>query len=254
MRKNRIQVASVLLLLSLLLTGCSGNVKNYVHTDSSLKREAADALEEKYDEEFVIHDVWTMSQTMFYATCSPEDEQDIVFEAKVYKDGRGVYSDEYIQGAVSKQLESRVQPRVEEVFGECFVKITFAIVEKPLDYYNGVSIEEYFELYEDEHLYVQIFVNAEKIQNSSNNMSREYECLSYLFKEEGIMEGGGTCYFVNTEEMNACKDYFITDSKERSGSEPFQGLQYFWFGYDEGVINRSFEDYIEVREEINTNE
>ena len=95
MSKIRIQLVSILVLLSLFLTGCNG-WKNYIHTESSLKREAADVLEEKYDEEFVIHKVWIKNQTTFYATCSPKDDSEIVFEAQVYKDGSGIYKDVYI--------------------------------------------------------------------------------------------------------------------------------------------------------------
>lgn len=43
-------------MMSLLLAGCGG-WKNYVHTEASLKNEAANALKDKYDEEFVIYEV-----------------------------------------------------------------------------------------------------------------------------------------------------------------------------------------------------
>ena len=253
MRKIRVRVVSVLLLISLLLTGCNG-WKNYIHTESSLKREAADALEEKYNEEFTIHKVWIKNQTTFYATCSPEDEQDIVFEAQVYKDGSGVYSDQYIQGAVAKQLEERLQPRLETVFEDCFVKVTFPIVEKPLDYYNGVTIEKYLELYDEEHLYIQVFVNMKEQNDDEQALVSQFECFSHLLDEEGIKEGGVTCYFAEENRIDACRDYFKVESIERGGSEVFRDLKYFGFGYDEGIINKTFEQYEEVRREMDTNE
>ncbi len=250
MRKMRVRVVSVLLLLSLLLTGCSGNVKNYVHTESSLKREAADALEEKYDEEFVIHDVWTMSQTMFYATCSPEDEQDIVFEAKVYKDGRGVYTDEYIQGAVSKQLKEKLQPKFEEVYGECFVKVTFTFVGKSSDYYKDVTIEEFYQTYEDAGYYLQVFINKENLKYNEDIVMKEYSGICGLY-DETMENCGCNLYFVEKDMFNKCQE----ESKVRAKyDDTIDGSIEFGFGYDDGVINKTLEEYDEVRREINTNE
>ena len=151
MRKIRVRVVSVLLLLSLLLTGCSSEVKNYIHTDTGLKHEAEDVLEEKYGEKFVIKKVWTKNQTTFYATCSPEANPEVVFEAEVYKDGSGWYTDNYIQALIARQIEERMEAKVNEVFGECHVEAAF---------YGGMpNIDELRELTSEENPTLDYFKN-----------------------------------------------------------------------------------------------
>ena len=151
-------------------------------------------------------------------------------------------------------MEEKLQPKMEEVFGECFVKVTFTFVGQACDYYEGVTIEEYYKLYEDVYPYIQIFVNMEGQDYSKEESMQEFEILSQLYDMEFIEGAGCRCYFLNKESMSACREYFKEDSCERGGSEVFENLQYFGFGFNEGIINKTFEEYDEVRKEINTNE
>ena len=56
MKKCKIGILLILLMLCVSLTGCN-EWKNYFHTEASLSRVAEKSLEEKYNEEFIIHDV-----------------------------------------------------------------------------------------------------------------------------------------------------------------------------------------------------
>ena len=269
MRKIRIQSVSVLLLLSLLLTGCSGNVKNYVHTDSSLKREAADALEEKYDEKFEIKEVWNRGQTMFYATCSPEANPEIVFEAEVYKDGRGWYSDNYIQALVARKIEERMEAKVNEVFGECHVEAAFyggrptiddlrerTSEENPtVEYFKNLTVEEYYELDGNSRLAVYIFIDKNKLDYSKERVEKEFDFLTNIYDGEPMEMQGAIFQFVNQEKIDECKQYFAENGMV--GSELSYILEdelVFGFSFDTGSMNRTFEEYDEVRREIGTNE
>ena len=248
MKKNRFKVMGILLLFCLLLSGCSGNWKDYFYTEESLKREAQRALEEKYDEEFVIHDVWTVTQSAFSAMCSPKKDMDIVFEVELYKDGSGMYKDEYVQGVVSKKMSERLYDKLKLVFGDdCFVKTHFYGFpppieklmeryegEKPsLEYFKNLTVEEYYELNEDPYLSLWIMVNKEKLDDSEEQIKAEYECLSLLFNNEPMQNAGCGCYFMDKDMLDECKSYF---QKEDGGAGGFNNVVKeeveFGFGYN----------------------
>ena len=260
----------VLLLFCLTLYGCSKNLRNYFYTEESLKRVAAKALKEKYDEEFEIYYAWTRDRTSFYVTCSPKSDMDVVFEAEVYKDGSGVHRDEYLQGVVSKQLSERIQDKLQGVFGnDCYVKAHFygglPTIDKLMetyegeevsdDYFKKITVEEYYQLDETPYLALWIFVNKENLDGSEEQIEREFECLSKLFVNEPMKEAGVLCYFVDENMLNECQEYLKKDSTTRGDFKYMvEDVIKFGFGFDYGDIRESFEEYNEIRKEVETNE
>ena len=271
MRKKRIRALGMLLAMCLLLSGC-GSWKNYVYTDESLMREAAEALEDKYGEEFVIHDVWDKNQTMFYATCSPESNMDVVFQAEVYKDGRGLYSEEYLQGLITLQIRERFETKLAEVFGEdCFVIASFygailsteelaeALGEETVttDYLKNLTVEEYYELAkEPPRLGIRIIINKEELGFSEEQTLEEWDCLQKIIVGEPILDVGLRCHFLNENKLNESKTYFQGHCNTTSATfdEIIDGSSYFGFGFNAGIINKAYEEYNKVRMEIETNE
>ena len=282
MKKTRTKLIAVLLSFCLLLSmialllfcltlyGCSKNLRNYFYTEESLKRVAAKALKEKYDEEFEIYYAWPRAQTIFYVTCSPKSDMDIVFEAEVYKDGSGVRKDEYLQGVVSKQLSERIQAKLQGVFGDdCYVKAHFYADPPTIDelmetyegeapsydYFKKLTVEEYYQLIEKPYLAIWIFVNKENLDGSEEQIEEEYECLSKLFDNEPMKEAGVSCYFVDENTLNECQEYLKKDNKTRGDFEYMvEDVIEFGFGFDYGDIRESFEEYNEIRKEVKTNE
>lgn len=268
MRKIRVQVVSVLLLLILLLTGCSSEVKNYVHTDIGLKNEAENALQEKYDEAFVIKAVWTESQTTFHAICAPTKDESIVFEAEIYKDGRGVYDDEYIQALVADQIEDRMQNKVGNIFEDCYVVAHFygstpsleelmESVDEPksLEYFKNMTVEEYYALDSDVRLGIKIFVNNSNLKYDEETVLEEFKCFARLFEDEPMQNAGFSGYCVDEDTMNECKEYFLKESKARGTfDEIIIGAEEFGFGFNDGIINVTFEEYYAERKDGKTNE
>ncbi len=269
MRKTRNRLMGVLLLLCLLLSGC-GSWKNYFHTEESLKREAAKALREKYDEEFVIHDAWSRSQTIFYVTCSPKNDMEVVFEAEVYKDGRGLRKDEYLQGVVSKQVSEKIQMKLKEVFGDNYYIKTHFYGDPPtidefienyegeapsLDYLKNITVEEYYKMDQEPLLAVWIIINKEKLDYSENEAWKEYDVFSKLFETEVMKNAGFSGYFVDKSTFNECKNYFQKDNKARGRFDAIvENAIEFGFGINEGNINISFEEYNKIRMETEKNE
>jgi len=272
MKKNRFKVMGILLLFCLLLSGCSGNWKDYFYTEESLKQEAQRALEEKYDEEFVIHDVWVVAQSAFGAMCSPKNDMDVVFEVELYKDGSEMYRDEYVQGIVSKKMSERLYDKLKPFFGDdCYVKAhlyglppsieklmeNYKGEEPPsLEYFKNLTVEEYYKLDEDPRLGLWIIVNKETLSNNKAQIKAEYECLSSLVDNEPMQNAGCSCHFLDKDRLDECKNYFYKMNKGDTGG--FDSIveeeAQFGFGYNDGIINKSFEDYNEIRKETGINE
>ena len=251
----------VLLLFCLTLYGCSKNLRNYFYTEESLKRVAAKALKEKYDEEFVIHDAWTRDQTSFYVTCSPKNDMDVVFEANVYKDGSGVYEDEYLQGVVAKQLNEKYQQEFQQLFKGCFVRSTVRYAKTDLENVSDITIEDYMNQYDIQGAFsfwgLDVFVLLP--ETSWDTIDAEYKLLSEKIQDEinagRLPEIVLNIYFVDDETMKWCKEYFkvnsycYTEFYNAVESYPNIGI-----GYPTQKINMSYEEYKNLRMEIGTNE
>ena len=260
----------VLLLFCLLLSSCSKNLKNYFYTEESLKRVAAKALREKYDEEFEIYYAWPRDRTIFYVTCSPKSDMDVVFEAQVYKDGSGIFDDEYLQGMVAKQLSERIQAKLQGVYGnDCYVKAHFYADPPTIDelmetyegeapsydYFKRLTVEEYYQLIEDPYLGFKIIINRENLNYSEEGSREEFKCLSELFDNEPMKEAGFSGYFVDEDTLNECKEYFQKNNKARGDFKYMvEDAVEFGFGISNEDINIAFEEYNEIRKEVGTNE
>ncbi len=177
MKKKRFAMLAVMLLTiisCMLMTGC-GSWKNYIHTESSLKRTAETAMKDKYEEEFVIHNVRTATQTTFYAICSPKNDEEVVFEAQIYKDGRGVFEDEYVQGIVAKQVSEKLADDLKEISKEYVIKPHVFYEECVFDNLGEVTIESYITQVGHLHCYYVILINEEQINEV--DYRREYNIL-----------------------------------------------------------------------------
>ena len=255
MRKIKVWIISVSLLLSLLLTGCGGSAKNYLHTDAGLKNEAEKALEEKYGEEFVIHEVWTKNQTIFYATCSPEDNDEIDFRAEIYKDGRGVHVDSYIQGIVANQINNNLSEDFQTIFDNCYTRAEIYNYYDTPTYENpeDVTIEDYLSQIDIEFIGYDVYICETKPTEES--IQREYDIFNNDIQEkikEGIIPNVVIdLYFVDEKMLIMSKEYY--KNYEISGSDFEDALEMYptmYIVYPNNKINLTYEEYKEQRMEI----
>lgn|GEM_PF-4979988 len=108
------------------MTALSGCAYWEGYSKSQCKQLVADALEEKYGEEFVVVDVGTKSAGAYYssglltATCHSKDDNTLYFEAEYFEYGKGSYEldDLYIQSIVRKQIKDIIDPVLAEHFDD----------------------------------------------------------------------------------------------------------------------------------------
>ncbi|MCM1101720.1 MAG: hypothetical protein NC079_06955 [Clostridium sp.] len=252
MRKLKILLPVFLLLGCILLCGC--DLRNYIYTEDSLKKVAEKSLKKKYGEEFIIHSAWDRDQTRFYADCSPKDNRDVVFLACIYKNGKGVYGDEYPEEVVALEVDEILRDEFEEVFGECYLKVH---IDK---YYNRpefdspqtLTLEEYVRK-TDLSIILAVFLN--NTETTERLAEKEYQYFSDAFlkmlDEEGIGENqiwGIRLYFVDTEMMRKSKDYFSisTDIRGEFDGE-LSKYPKLSFSYEDGKMSKSYDEYLERR-------
>lgn len=122
LKKTTILIISCLFAMT-ILSGCSyWNGHSY----NESKQLVADALKEKYGEEFVVTDIGTGSGGSYYspgylkATCHPQNDKTIYFEAEYFEYGKSSYEldDLYIQSIVRKQIKDVVDPVLAEHFDD----------------------------------------------------------------------------------------------------------------------------------------
>ncbi len=258
MRKKRIRALGMLLAMCLLLSGC-GSWKNYVYTDESLMREAAEALEEKYGEEFVIHNVWEKSQKMFFATCSPKDDTEVLFKADVYKDGRGVMADGYAQGIVAKEIKEKLEGDFQGLYDNCYTRVEmFNYYNLPeFDKVKEITLEEYSAQVAIDFVAVDVFIPLSEISNEL--IEEEWDLFSGKIQDmviSGIIPNiSVSLYFVDDVMMEQCKAYY---EKHTTYSSDFKNqldeYSEISFAYTENEINKTYEEYRELRMEVETNE
>ena len=257
MKGHKIRLLAILLLFGILLCGCG--LQNHVYTETGLKKVAEKSLKKKYNEEFVIHNVWSKNQDVFYADCSPKDNAEIVFRADVYKNGKGVEADSYKQTILAGEINRILKPYFEEVFGRCYTRcelgpsysVTLKIQEdQPIE----LQMQEYLQEYSD-FIVCDVYIEMQDV--SESNIETEYEFLRSTLLEKiqsdicpnivpDLMKAN--LHFGNEELVKKSEEYFQT-STTIMGEFDSELMKYgkIICVYKDGNIDIDYEEYKERR-------
>ena len=223
MKGHKIRLLAILLLFGILLCGCG--LQNHVYTETELKKVAEKSLHKKYNEEFIIHNVWSKNQDVFYADCSPKDNAEIVFRADVYKNGKGVEADGYVRAIVSQEAKELLEQDFQANFSNCFTRaIVGGYYKQPLvDNVDTVKLHEYINDYTEQvgincDIVYEIFIPD--IDNSEESIRKEYEFLSRTLVEQvdkkiasnTILDIKVDLFFVEEEMLKEIIKYFGTST------------------------------------------
>ena len=91
-------IMAVVFMSTISLSGCG------FHSENQLKQTLENALEDKYDEEFVCLDVWGNGGSSYWGVCAPEKNHDIRFEALFGADGH-IAEEGYYAACVAEKIE-----------------------------------------------------------------------------------------------------------------------------------------------------
>ena len=233
-------------------------MRNHVYTETELKKVAEKSLQKKYDEEFVIHDVWSKNQEVFFADCSPKDNPEIVFRADVYKNGKGVEADSYKKTILAREINRILKPYFQDVFGRCYTRVLLGMSyqgELKIDENQpiGVQLQEYLYKYSN-YIVCDIYIEMQDI--SKCDLETEYEFLRSTLLEkiqsdicpDIIPDLKVNLQFVDEEMLKKSQNYFRNSTIVMGDFDwELREYQEIICIYKDGNIDMKYEDYKELR-------
>ena len=238
--------AAVLLGACLLLAGCA-----------TREEVAKKLLEERYGEEFVVHKTWSSGDS--YATCSPKNNRNVVFEVRFSKDNGKIWSDRYVESVVSLQISQKLRKELQKYFLGCYVHVTKGNKNNSnylsFDDILSVTPEMYVERYPQDSYVASVYVERDKLQYDT--IEEEYQYFSETLQEkmeEGLLPNITIhFYYVNAGQQNQIRQYFRTYDWEYGEYNDIIRGTYDWgfaytdYGRPNGQINKTYEEYEELR-------
>lgn len=236
---------------------CTSGCFGMIHKDNAEDEMEiiARLLQEKYDEAFTIHNTWGDVGYSYQAECSPVAEPGIVFQAIFYIGEAGkLYSDEYPQGIVAWELEQLLQPEVQKISEDAYIRVVVFYAETAFTRREDVTIESYLEAIgpdapESQDIMFEVYANDQKVD--SINYEEVYSVLKEISKSITPNSGSVGLSYISTADIELCREFF------KSHSEKYGDIKYILSGYHEygtgitsGEIKESYEQFRSELEEI----
>lgn len=167
------------------LTGCISYWNGHSYNES--KQLVADALKEKYGEEFVVAEIGTKSGGAWdapgslTAVCYSKNNETVYFEAEYFEYGKSSYelSDLYIQSIVRKQLKTAIEPVLAESFDDFAMEMDIHGIysDSGIRNSNEVTVESFSEAvsHKPEQNYIVMWLILEE-----NNIINQEEMIGIL--------------------------------------------------------------------------
>lgn len=205
-------------------------------------------LQEKYGEEFTIHNTWGDVGYSYIAVCSPVAEPGIVFESVFYIGGEGkLYKDEYPQGIVAWELEQLLQPEVRKISEDAYIKAFPFYAETAFTRREDVTIESYLEAIgsddnASQRIYFEVYANIGNIK--SIDYEEVYSVLKEISTSIAPSSGSIGLYYIKMEDIDLCREYF------KRNSDLYSEIKHILADYEEygtgitaGEIKESFDQF-----------
>jgi hypothetical protein len=237
-------IGVMIISINMNLMGC-GFSSNKESETAHAKR----LLSEKYGEEFEVLDTWPYGAA-YYAICSPISDREIIFQS-IFNLGDDDFRDEYPQGIVSKQLKEIIEPKMKEVFQECFVHPVIFYSKNNFNRKEDVTIESYVNsVNEPSSLYI-IAINKDVYKG--DDYKKEYKKLTEITSvsaKTGIGTTGGI-YFLPSDLYTKFCDYYKKKIYQTGSFDDIvKGYSEIGFAFKDNKLNKSEDEYIKLREEV----
>lgn len=247
--KNRLKKGLLFLTIvgMILMSGCS-------LIGPSRQDVAAEALKNKYGEEFVVHSIddHMYGNARFDALMSPANNPEVLFRATVYDDGR-LSKDTYFQEYMSNKLSLVIKNDIEKLFPNSFFEMP-AIgwnVDLPDNFVDMTTEDILKNKGEECYCTVLLYICED---SDLKDYEREYmyfrDTINAYIDENRMLPINVRFYIVDSEMKEEIIEYYehhdnrITDLKD--GYENMSNNVFYRGDWNE----KSLEDYIQVREKL----
>lgn len=244
MKKRRKFILMIILVLAgaILLINC-----NFV--EPVQYRYAKKLLKEKYNEEFEVLDTWGNGGKSYYALCYPVRDRSLLFEGNFALD-HSDFRDEYDKAIFSNEVKKMVQPKLRDIFQECYVYPSVISRESGITDKTDITIESFIKATESPGVLLIVAVNNDKYLQ--DDYSEEYKKIITCMDEMSDINISPTLalYFLPEERYKQYVDYFKNNIKMQGEfSNIVSGYPDFGFGYKDEKPNESEAEYVKLRKE-----
>ncbi|MCR5234949.1 MAG: hypothetical protein K6E53_13745 [Lachnospiraceae bacterium] len=261
-RRSFISVVIVFIFSMTLLVGC-GEWTQRFYSDKHLEKIAKKSLYEKYNEEFEVRNIYQQVWSEFYAVCAPVKDDTVVFEARLFKDGRIIndcYMDEEIEDEIRDEVSKCLDTLWDDYYIEGVASYIFKLTERKKDF----SLKSYIDLtYEmaDENMYdyldtysaIVIYLPLNEYNNTSPN--DEYVIFANevqaLINECNIPPITVNIYLIPDDHLPYIEEYWKKNAVEDSYIRDMRGNKKYQFMYDKnkGKLMIDYNEYCRIRKE-----
>ncbi|MDE7251317.1 MAG: hypothetical protein K2O32_00020 [Acetatifactor sp.] len=186
-------------------------VKAFLYTEGSGIEMAKKALQEKYGEEFIIHDVYSKSPSDFWAECSPVSNEEVVFKAAIWKDGSGMVYDDYVPGILAREIEKEIEGELQKYYDSVFVKVYqsggWTVHSAEVDSMKDMSLEEYVKRLDSSRCWIDIGIDAEEGKDYLEEYAF-YVSMQEKISDKKMFPMHVVYYNMDAELQEWCNDYF----------------------------------------------
>lgn len=205
---------------------------------------AKTALQEKYQEEFEITDVfpYKLGQDYYRFQAYPVDDPNLLFRGSVQLEDHSL-SDSYVERKVCKKIAEQVDKNLDMLPGYYYL-FTHAMGPQPIANDKTISIKEYAELDPRNLFRVELF-----FQPQDASEEEVFNALKDAFKDLPDLRGEVRFYVVNHELMTEIQEYFLSnDDIYYEFSHKMNLVPYLELKYEKGLLNMSWSEFAAAAE------
>lgn len=182
----------IIMSLGLIFTGCAENNV----TVEEIRNSMNDYLENVYEKEFIVEQVYSTGLT-FFAAAYPMDNPDIRFEVQRYKGDEHLFKDNYNHARMSYEGKKEIKPFLDSLFQQD-VRLTLNVFSIH-DQYADLSYSQLMSKYPENikiELTCYIFVKEFNAENEARHIQT---FLNQYLKEKGVENHLVLVFFIDPQ-------------------------------------------------------
>jgi hypothetical protein len=207
-------------------------------------------LKEKYNEDFSIYTsgegYGTLTGNTFKVVASPEGNKDLLFEAKVQKEGKWMI-DEYVEAVLEDEIKQTASDKIRELTDNFFMKVYVGFADTDYTDKSKVSLDDFSKRYTNVPIVLTLLLDKTAMANI--DAEKEFQVYQDLFAEKLPINAALEIYYTDTETIQKSEEYFKKNAETYNDfDQMLEGFKENGFGVNEGQINIPFDQFLEQRQ------